>query len=589
MKKTLAFLRNRTTIKYLLLTIAIVLGITVPLVLYKNKPLTKIKEADHTAEIKRLTDIADVLFDRNQKDSAFIYYNKAKILCDPKTNTTDHVYALSNMAEIRQSQGNFTLSEAIITEALPYLNTIENPRYAWIVYNILGINYLNTYDFTNAILYFKKSIALKSSAWRKSLAKNNLAVVYLEQGKYKEAADLFLLLAQQKNTSKFDTQNNHNYAFIIDNLGYCYYKLGNPKALACYYEGLKIRLQPKNREGLCISYEHLSTYFLKSNPSLAKEYALKAYKKATATKAVSYQISSLSKLIAATQGNDLKQYTLKYIHLIDSVDLAQRKDKNQFANLKYISRQEKKENLQLKAQKIENELQLERQKHRNIISYIIIAFVIALITILCFYLISKGRKEKDSAIYKSEMRISKKLNHELSNDVYHTLLFAENNDLELPENKEQLLNNLDTLYFRTRNISKENSPIITDHNYSRALKEMISEFKTTDLNILLNGFDSISWNEINKNKKITLYRVLQELFLNMKKHSKATLVSLTFKIQNKNITINYIDNGVGFDDDNIFFKNGLQNVESRIKTINGTVIFDSNSKKGFKLSFDFPL
>lgn len=589
MKNTLAFLRNKTTIQYFLFSIAVVLSITVPLILYKNKPLPKTKETDHTAEIKRLTDIADVLFDQNKKDSAFIYYNKAKLLCDPRNNTIDHVYALSSMAEIRQSQGNYILSEAIITEALPYLNTIKNPRYAWIVYNILGINYTNSYDFTNAILYFKKSIALKSSVWRKSLAINNLAVVYMEQGKYSEAADLFTILAQQKNSSKFDAKNNNDYAFIIDNLGFCYYKLENPKALACYYEGLKIRLQPKNGDGLCTSYIHLSTYFVKSNPTLAKQYALKAYLRATKNKSVSKRINSLSKLINTSQGNDLKKYTLKYIQLVDSVEVAQRKDKNQFANLKYIARQEKKENLRLKAQKIENELQLERQKHRNIISYIIIVFVIGLITILCFYLISKGKKEKNTAIYNSEIRISKKLNSELSNDVYHTLLFAENNDLELRENKEQLLTNLDNIYFRTRNISKENSPVITDHNYSVALKEMISEFKTTDLNILLNGFDSISWNEINKNKKIILYRVLQELFLNMKKHSKATLVSLTFKIQNKNITINYIDNGIGFDAENIFFKNGLQNVESRIKTINGTVIFDSNSKKGFKLSFDFPL
>ena len=59
---------------------------------------------------------------------------------------------------------------------------------------------------------------------------------------------------------------------------------------------------------------------------------------------------------------------------------------------------------------------------------------------------------------------------------------------------------------------------------------MISGFKTPELNILLNGFDLILWNEINKNKKIILYRVLQELFFNMKKHSEATLVVLLLKL-----------------------------------------------------------
>ena len=187
------------------------------------------------------------------------------------------------------------------------------------------------------------------------------------------------------------------------------------------------------------------------------------------------------------------------------------------------------------------------------------------------------------------MRISKKLHDELANDVYETLQFVTHKDLELDTNKDQLLNNLEIMYSRTRNISKENSQIATDENYPFALREMIAEFKTPDIHILLNGFDLISWNKIQKNKKIILYRVLQELFYNLKKHSNATLVSVTFKINDKNISVDYNDNGTRNENSSIIFKNGLANVENRIKTINGTITFDNNSKKGFKLSFSFPL
>lgn len=118
---------------------------------------------------------------------------------------------------------------------------------------------------------------------------------------------------------------------------------------------------------------------------------------------------------------------------------------------------------------------------------------------------------------------------------------------------------------------------------------MISGFKTPNINILSNGLSEILWNQIDKNKKIIIYRVLQELFFNMKKHSDATLVSVTFKIVNKNIVIGYTDNGLREKNNPIIFKNGLQNVESRIKTINGTIIFDDYSHNSFKLSFTFPL
>jgi hypothetical protein len=50
---------------------------------------------------------------------------------------------------------------------------------------------------------------------------------------------------------------------------------------------------------------------------------------------------------------------------------------------------------------------------------------------------------------------SKKLHDELANDVYQTMAFVEMQDLSYSYNKETLLDNLDTIYSRTRNISKE--------------------------------------------------------------------------------------------------------------------------------------
>ncbi|MEP6806363.1 MAG: ATP-binding protein [Flavobacterium sp.] len=118
---------------------------------------------------------------------------------------------------------------------------------------------------------------------------------------------------------------------------------------------------------------------------------------------------------------------------------------------------------------------------------------------------------------------------------------------------------------------------------------MISGFKTPELNIILNGFDSVFWHEIAKNKKIILYRVLQELFSNMEKNSQATLVSINLKKDEKKLTVIYNDNGVGNNKKTTILKNGLQNVETRIKTINGNIIFDNNSEKGFRITFSIPI
>lgn len=580
---------NKKKLKHLIIILSLLLSGGLFIHFYQNKPTAKSKP-DLTEEIKRLTDIADVYFDTNKQDSALYVYTKIKTLCDPKVYTTDYIYALSCIAEIQQDQSDYIASEASATEALPYLKEIKNPRYSWIVYNLLGINYTHTFDNKNAILYFKKAIKLKTSTWRKSLAINNLVVVYMEQHKYREAEILLNILASLKEISSYDAPNNNDHAYIIDNLGFCYYKLGDSKkALECYYEGLNIRLQYKNNDGLSTSLQHLSLFFQKSNPKLAKEYAQKAYNNASAINNIGEMISSLAILIKTSDGSDLKKYSLKYIQLTDNLHIAQKKTKNQFSNIKYTFNKDKAENLQLKSIRTENKIQLERQKNRIIISYLIIAFVLVLILFLYFYLTSKGKKEKNDAIFSSEIRISKKLHDELANDVYQTIAFAETKNLEKDENKEKLLNSLDTIYFRTRNISKENSNICTDKNYPQAVKEMILGHKAPEINILINGFDNIRWNEIDKNKKIILYRVLQELFVNMKKHSEATLASISFNIKSKNLHVTYIDNGVGIRNSTLILKNGLQNVESRIKTINGTIIFGNNSQRGFKISFTFPL
>jgi tetratricopeptide (TPR) repeat protein len=262
MRKTLYSFSKKTLVKYLLLIMTLLL-IAVLLVNFCQRKIVVKQKPDHTEEIKRLTEIADVYFDSGKKDSAIYTFNRVKLLCDPKINTTDYVYAISCIAELYQEQSNYIASEASATEALPYLREINNPRYSWIVYNLLGINYTQSFDNKNAIFYFKKAINLNTSVWRKSLAINNLVVVYMEQNKYKEAAKLLRILASQKNISSYNAANNNDYSYIIDNLGYCYYKLNEPeKALDCYYEGLKIRLQPQNSDGLSTSYKHLSVFFL---------------------------------------------------------------------------------------------------------------------------------------------------------------------------------------------------------------------------------------------------------------------------------------------------------------------------------------
>jgi len=536
-------------------------------------------------EVEKFIAFGDQFYKEEKFDSAFYYYNEAKLVADPKTDTKKIAFALLKMSEIQQDNSDFIGSEATATEAIKYLNKVNDPEYTWTIYRILGINYFNTYDFDNSILYYQKAYRLKTNKKQKIAMQNNIALVFREQKKYKEAIKIFEALLNEKEI----TSNPLLLAKVLDNLGSCYTLDNNSNALNFLKQGLEIKLKLKNELGLGMSYKHLSQYYDNKNPELSKKYALLAYENYTKANCIDDRLHSLELIIKNSNGPELKKSSITYVSLIDSIFEVRQKAKNEFARIKYDSKRQRDENLKLKAYKTENELQLERQKNRNIVSYIIIAFSLGLILVLYFYLTSRANKDKIEATYQSETRISKKLHDELANDIYHTMAFAENKNLSLIENKEQLLNHLDAIYSRTRDISKENSPIITTENYIFYLKEMISGFDTCHINLLITGLDTIPWNDIERNKKIAVYRVLQELLVNMKKHSHATLVGITFKNTNKNIHINYTDNGIGVKTNNITFKNGLYNAESRIHAIKGKINIDTKSETGFKVQFNFPI
>jgi signal transduction histidine kinase len=551
----------------------------------KKKHTAIVAPKSTKAQVVKLIAIADKLYDEKNFDSAFYYYNQVKSICNPMTDSENFVSTLDRMADIQQNRGDYSGSESTATEAIPYLKYIKNPKHAWNTYVILGINFLNTYDYNAALKYFKKAFALNTTNWRKAAAQNNIAITYIQQKKYTEAIFIFENLLKTDGVKKFE----EHYARALDNIGLCYLKIKDKKALSHLNKALKIRTEINDNVGLGLSYHNLAQLHLENNLPLAKKYMLLSYEQYTRTNQIDSRMSSLNLLINYSTNTELKKYSLLYIHLNDSITEVRQKAKNQFAKIKYDTKKEKDENLKLKTYKAENELQLERQKNQNIISYILIALSLSLIVVLYFYLTSRGNREKIEATYKSETRIAKKLHDELANDIYHTMAFAENKNLALSENKEQLLTNLDAIYLRTRDISKENSPIITSEKYTFYLKEMISRFNTSNTTLLLNDIEFIPWSEIEKNKKITVYRVLQELLVNMKKHSNATLVGINFKKTDKSVIINYTDNGKGIDVHNIIFKNGLHNVESRILSIKGEIDIDTAVDKGFKVFIKFPL
>ncbi len=280
-------------------------------------------------------------------------------------------------------------------------------------------------------------------------------------------------------------------------------------------------------------------------------------------------------------------YTQKYVRLNDSIIKIRNNFKNKFAKIKYDSKKEKDENQKLRLEKAENLLSLQEAKYQKIVATIGIIFLIIVIVILIRYYKNRSRIDKIKTAYDTETRIAKDIHDELANDVFYAITFAQTQSLTKEDIKETLLQKLNHIYTRVRGISRENNTIETGTNYSIHLKEMLSTYNSDNTNVIINNIEKVNWDTIDEIKKIIIHRVLQELMVNMKKHSQASLVVLKFEITANTIEINYTDNGKGCPKNKII-KNGLQNMENRILAIKGTITFDSEPEKGFKVKISMP-
>jgi signal transduction histidine kinase len=548
----------------------------------KKKAPDNPKTKQDVADINRLLAVGHKHYESEEFDSSYYYYSKAKYAAEIKKDTSRIIQSLSWMAEIQRNEGDYSGSETTSIEAFPFIENSNKYLYGETnIYIGLGNNYLNTFDNDNAIYYFKKAINSKTDEDIKSGIISNICIAYTEKGDYEKAIQTLLPLILKRKVISHET-----FARINDNLGHAYDKAESTKAFYYLNKGLKIREKLKDDWGIISSYYHLSEYYKKSNLNIANNYALLAYQLATKGNSVDSRLECLKLLIQNSAGNKSKEYSKIYLHINDSINKVRLKAKNQFAKIKYDSTKEKEENVKLKAQTI---LQKEQQHNKNLLLYFVVGVIITMSILVGNFLVAKNKREKIKSSYNTEIRIAKKLHDELANDVFQTMAFAETHDLSTSQNREILLNNLETIYSRTRNISKENSTIEAGPMFVPNLKEMISGFNNNEVNVLVNGIDTINWATIESNKKITLYRVIQELLVNMKKHSQCNLAVLTFKKNENTVQVDYSDNGIGVDFDEKKSRNGLQNVENRILAINGTLTFDTKSNKGFKVAIKFPL
>ncbi|MGW8123172.1 response regulator [Roseivirga echinicomitans] len=124
-----------------------------------------------------------------------------------------------------------------------------------------------------------------------------------------------------------------------------------------------------------------------------------------------------------------------------------------------------------------------------------------------------------------------------------------------------------------------------------ALTELIEDIRSL-ASIKVDFVYDIDSEELSEDKYVTIYRVIQEIFNNMIKHSQATQCKVSLVQKEKIIHIVIKDNGKGFDAESVMLNKptfGINNIKSRISLLNGSCVLNSKEGEGTTYEFDLPI
>ena len=554
-------------------------------IIYFDSCLVKAKEVqDVSYEAKANTNLGSIYKSRGSLERSFYHYNESFNNYRFLKDSSRTAGKLLEMANIQNIIGDFSGSLETAIEGRKYAETQNNSRTKLALYQTITTAYRELDRFEDAMEYSDRVLLLiQDSIQSKNLSKTVISIckntrgnLLADQQKYSEAIAVYQdiladtgLSLRERNRSK-------------DNLGYTLWlqDKSNSDAKIILEETMNSRLKQKDYVGLIASNIHLVQYYSNSDDKLALKHAQDALSYAKKMNSLYAQKEALGYIIEIKDDpfNESKEYK----RISSQLDKLQQDTRDIYVGSRFLNDELKEENFRL-------EITNANQRSNIILSISILIFIVLASIALVLFQRSKHKRDKIEAIidqtHKTEVQISQKVHDELANDMADTLQFIQQHSKIATTTKDLLAPKLDSLYERTRDIATEISSFDLAE-FTSSLRSLIIQYHMPGVQVITNiGLETVM-NELPNHKKTNVYRCIQELLINTKKHSEASELRVIFRNKKNLFIIEYSDNGKGCNLDTIS-KRGLKNVESRIRDIGGTLTFKSSIGEGFQATLKF--
>jgi two-component system, NarL family, sensor kinase len=498
-----------------------------------------------------------------------------------------------------------------------YFEEIDNKPYMGLIYDVLQVLYRKLNEFSKAVSYGEKAVSLlsgKPTSNEYADALINLSNSYMKVTPTQTEKAM-------KNLKKAMQIARKNKNFYLEEIAYIqfgdiyYQRCEMEKAKFFYTQALSLNKKTNYKKGICfekqgLAYCELSHNHLLKAEKLAREVLTLATAK-TFMKETERAFSTLAEL-ELVKHNYIGYRT--FLRQKDSVS-------NIIMNDQIIRTIKDKETI-YETSKQQIQIELLKKDKKIQFMYILGLIVIALFIIIIgsIFRHNQNRKrqlvEKDAelksqrigelekekilaatqAILVGEENERKRLSRDLHDGLGGMLSVVKFNfsnikgDLALKEKDVHVFDNaIEMLDDSIRELRRVAHNLMPESLIRYGLQAALTDFCGSIDIVKLHFFGEEKL--LTEQFKVASFRIVQELVNNAIKHAVATEINVQVIIEPDRMNIVVHDNGKGFDPSSIDYsqKNGLNNIQMRIESLNGIISLLSQPGKGTEIEINFTI
>jgi len=449
---------------------------------------------------------------------------------------------------------------------------------------------------------------------------------------YESLGNTYAELKEFENSEKYyieslaiekEEKNIDGIVSVTENLGNLFFKKGDfNKAIMYQLEALNARESLPSKRNLATSLSTVGkTYLSLEQNEKAEEYLLKSLSISEKIDLKPVLLENYKNLIKLSQKRNAFEeafnYQSAYLIVKDSI-LGKEKVKQMLElNTKYETEKKEREIAEQKLTIAES----ERQKNQILLG--LVSLGILVIALFIFFKkrikYQKTIAQQDKALQKQKitdlqqknkllalnsmiegqeaerLRIAKDLHDSLGGLLstvknHFTTIQKEIEQIEKLNLTKKTNDLIDEACHEVRRISHNMIPhALHISGLKGAIEDMGEQLNAQGYNTTVSVNDQLK--DIEETKKAMIYRLIQEIIANIRKHAKAKNIFIQVLIHENEINLMIEDDGIGFD-----FKKaidngglGLKSINSRVEFLDGTIDWDSQIDKGTTVTITIPI